>query len=275
MKVPNRTGIFWIGYIIFFLVIGWAMASCNEGYSSQCIDTEENDMVNATSYIQLIELDLSQKNVDKRYTVRGKQIFYDVGMNPALVGFVSIKINSTQSVPISLSPGGEINFYGGLREIFISNEPQLGKKVRLLVSVDATINNPPNNPLTSGFDRTIDFFKFTNFYSNTDFVALGVLNITPIQPAENTNGAVIHYLDMSVSCNDYRDFVGIQLRDVGPTQINYLTTLRSQQHEQMKNIYLRPGIGLFLVGGSTNLGVPSVTFVGTLSLTLSGVVEFL
>lgn len=264
MKDSSSRAIFWIGYVVFFLVLGWSLASCN-GSNAVPIET--------TSYTQLIELDLTNAHVNERYTVRGRQIFYDTGFDPAYAGYITVKINSTQSAPISLSPGGEINFYGGLEEIFVSNDAQPGKIVRLLVNEDATVNNPPNNPLTAGFDRTVDFLAFSNYHHYLDYLPGQQVGITIVDPANNPTGMMIHYIDASVNFVDYRDSITFYILSVSPAV--YLMTMRGQQRELLKNVYLRPGAGLRIISESSTSGIPQSTFIAACAISISAVIEIM
>lgn len=234
-------------------------------------------MENTLSFIQRIELDLTLAHTDARYTVRAKQVFYDIGEDSAKTGYITVKLNSIQSGSISLSPGGWIN-HEDIQEIFISNPAQPGKRVVLLASFDATVNTPPNNPLTAGIPKTIDFVAMDGYTLVTDYGigAAFVQNI--IDQVTNVSGVMVHKLDVSIRTLDFRDIIQFYIYDVAP--INRFIAASGggnggNSRFSIEYLYLRPGTGLVFRSRSSSGGVEGTGFVQPVALSVVAVWEYL
>ena len=249
--------------LALFLAICLSTVGCSKGEAMQDL-----------SYIQRIELDLTNANVDKSYTVKARQIFYDVGQDSVKNGYVSIKINSIQSAPISLSPGGEIN-HDDIREIFVSNPAQVGKSVVLLASYDASVNTPPINPLNAGVPKTLNFTPLSSYSLVSDYVNNQQFLTVIIDPAANDTGILIHNFLLNVRTVDHRDVVTVSLIDfVGQKDIAHIGSPGGLSYE-FSNLYLQPGVGILIQSDSSVFGARVPAFANGVGLSVAMLYEVL
>lgn len=213
------------------------LAACNPSTQYPVISAAEAN-VDTKSYTQPITIDLTTAHENQRFSVRGRQVYYDLGIEPSKAGAISVRINTTQGPAITLVPGGQINF-DGVMDVFVSNTAQPGKIATLMVNTDATISNNPTSPLSSGQNKTLPFLSATyNSISNNHLAGAAPVNVELVP--DSANGSIIHLLSISVAFQDYRDVMCLAaITTVAPFFKRYQCTKTGNL--VIENFFLQPG----------------------------------
>lgn len=160
-----------------------------------------------------IELNLSIARFNEEHVLRGNQVYYDLGLEPSKVGNITVRLNSTQSGPITLAPGGSITF-NIVAKIYISNAAQPGKHATLLINDGAVVNNNPTNPLTIGNSSNRFGMRVGQlFYQNYFNIAAASPGVDTIIVASTQNGFLIKHCILTSTMTDYRDIAQIYAFD--------------------------------------------------------------
>ena len=209
--------------------------------------------MDTVSNTQNIELDLSVARSNEQYRVRGKQVYYDLGLEPSKVGAISVRLNSTQAGAITLAPGGSIDF-DAVATLYITNAAQPGKSATLLVNENAAVSNNPTSPLSAGVNSNRYGIGDPNLLFNSASVSIPALgnSLDVSLVAANPGGLMILSIELSVHAVSYKDAAYVYIQK--GASVIYLMNCSNGQ-TSLENVYLPPGWSLNWHTGARNLGL--------------------
>lgn len=236
------------------------IAGCNHETRYPVISTASAATMDTHDSTNNIDLDLSVARINEEHVLRGNQVYYDLGTEPSKVGTIVVRLNSTQSGPITLAPGGSITF-NSVAKLYISNDAQSGKHATLLVNDGATVSNNPTSPLSSGLPSNrygLGGAGLVNYSTPFNIVAGGPNRLFEfLSSVGNLNGIMLKRISMTTMLSDYRDITQVLVSNDGATTSFPVISIKNG-FDVVENLYLPPGYGLFILQGAT--GGPAVTY---------------